>query len=183
MDLGSVDRITADAVGEPGLRVFYLQAQVGMNTISVIVEKQQVQLLATSVMELLADLELETLEIADEDLSLHEPLEPRWRAGRLSIGYDQERDLFMLEIEEFRPDEDEDEDEDEDTLEPADPRSVLDHEPESLRLWATRAQMLSLSRHGVEVADRGRPTCQYCGNPMDSEGHACPAMNGHSKRD
>ena len=72
MDLGSVDRITADAVGEPGLRVFYLQAQVGTDTITVIVEKQQVQLLATSVMELLADLELETEETPDEDLSLHE---------------------------------------------------------------------------------------------------------------
>jgi uncharacterized repeat protein (TIGR03847 family) len=174
MDLGPVDRITADAVGEPGLRVFYVQARVGTDTITVIVEKQQVQLLATSVMELLTDLELETEETPEEDLSLLEPLEPRWRAGRLSIGYDQERDLFMLEVEEFRPDEDED------ATEPADPRSLLDHEPETIRLWATRQQMLALSRHGVEVAERGRPACQYCGNPMDPEGHACPAMNGHS---
>jgi uncharacterized repeat protein (TIGR03847 family) len=179
MDLGPADRITADAVGEPGLRVFYLQARVGTDTITVIVEKQQVQLLATSVMELLADLELETDEATDEDLSLLEPLEPRWRAGRLSIGYDQERDLFMLEIEEFRPEENDDED----APEPADPRSLLDHEPETIRLWATRRQMLALSRHGIEVAERGRPSCQFCGNPMDPEGHACPAMNGHSARD
>jgi len=177
MDLGPVERITADAVGEPGLRVFYLQARTVTETITVIVEKQQVQLLATSVMELLADLELETVEGVQDDLSLEEPFEPRWRAGRLSIGYDQERDLFMLEIEEFRPDEEEGEDE---TPEPADPRSLLDHEPESIRVWATRHQMLALSRHGVEVAERGRPICQFCGNPMDPEGHACPAMNGHS---
>jgi uncharacterized repeat protein (TIGR03847 family) len=179
MDLGPVDRITADAVGEPGLRVFYLQARVGADTMTVIVEKQQVQLLAASVMELLTDLELETDEEMPPDLSLQEPLEPRWRAGRLSIGYDQERGLFMLEIEEFRPDEAEDEDD----PEPADPRSLLDHEPETLRLWATPRQMVALSRHGIEVAEQGRPSCQYCGNPMDPEGHACPAMNGHSKRD
>ncbi len=55
--------------------------------------------------------------------------------------------------------------------------------PETVRLFATREQMFALSRHGAEVAQRGRPTCQYCGNPMDPEGHACPAMNGHSKRD
>jgi uncharacterized repeat protein (TIGR03847 family) len=177
MDLGPVERITADAVGEPGLRVFYLQARTGTDTITVIVEKQQVQLLATSVMELLTDLELETPDPGEEDLSLLEPIEPRWRAGRLSIGYDQERDLFMLEMEEFRPDEDADEDA---PPEPADPRSLLDHEPETLRLWASRPQMLALSRHGIEVAERGRPACQYCGNPMDPEGHACPAMNGHS---
>ena len=83
MDLGPVERITADAVGEPGLRVFYLQARTAAETITVIVEKQQVQLLATSVMELLADLELETVEGVQEDLSLEEPIEPRWRAGRL----------------------------------------------------------------------------------------------------
>ena len=31
------------------------------------------------------------------------------------------------------------------------------------------------------MVERGRPTCQYCGNPIDPEGHACPAMNGHSQ--
>ena len=51
-----------------------------------------------------------------------------------------------------------------------------------IRLLATREQMLALSRHATVVVDRGRPTCQFCGNPIDPEGHACPAMNGHSKR-
>ena len=60
MDLGIVDRITADAVGEPGMRTFYLQARAGEELITVIVEKEQVELLARSVLELLAD-------IADRD--------------------------------------------------------------------------------------------------------------------
>ena len=60
---------------------------------------------------------------------------------------------------------------------------VLADEPDVVRVLATREQMFALSRHGAAVAERGRPTCQYCGNPMDPEGHACPAMNGHSKRD
>lgn len=173
MDLGAVDRITADAVGEPGMRVFYLQAEVGGQTITLLVEKQQVQLLASSVLELVGELGPAD-EAPAEDMALREPLEPRWRVGRLSIGFDPERDLFMLEIEEFRPEEEETPDE------LADPRSLLDHEPEELRLWATRAQMLALSRHGADVVERGRPTCQFCGNPMDPEGHTCPAMNGHS---
>lgn len=174
MDFGTVDRITADAIGEPGFRTFYLQARRGDDVLSVVLEKQQVELLAASVLDLLADLDLETAAgPADEDLALEEPVEPRWRAGRLSIGYDQDQDLFLLEIEEFRPDaSDED-----------DPRSLLPADPETIRMWASRAQMLALSRHGAEVVERGRPACQYCGNPMDPEGHACPAMNGHSKRD
>ena len=174
MDLGPIERITTDAVGEPGFRVFYLQARIRSQTLTVVVEKQQVQLLAASVLELLADLEVETgTGPGDDELALEEPIDPRWRAGRLSIGYDEERDLFMLEIEEFQP-----EDQDED-----DPRNPILEDPETVRLWATREQMLALSRRGAEVAERGRPTCQFCGNPMDPEGHACPAMNGHSKRD
>ena len=175
MDLGPVDRITADAVGAPGERTFYLQARRGVDVVTVIVEKQQVELLAASILELLADVPLETGTTSDEDeLALEEPLDPRWRAGRLSLGYDRDQDLFLLEVTEFDPRDEEDED-DEDDL-----RSLLDHEPETVRLLATREQMLALSRHGAEVVDRGRPTCQFCGNPIDPEGHACPAMNGHS---
>ena len=33
--------------------------------------------------------------------ALEEPIEPLWRAGRLSIGYAEERDLVLLEIEEL----------------------------------------------------------------------------------
>ena len=44
-------------------------------------------------------------------------------------------------------------------------------------------ETLHLVQDAAAVAARGRPTCQFCGNPIDAEGHACPAMNGHSKRD
>jgi uncharacterized repeat protein (TIGR03847 family) len=175
MELGPVDRITADAVGEPGARTFYIQARAGEKLLTVIVEKQQVQLLAASVLELLEDAPA-TEQVADEStMALEEPLDPRWRAGRLSVGFDEDRDLFLLEVEEFQPDLDD--------LDVEDPRSMLaETEPESIRIWASPTQMLALSRHGAEVAARGRPTCQFCGNPIDAEGHACPAMNGHSKR-
>lgn len=173
MDLGPVDRITADAIGEPGARTFYLQARHEDQLVSVIVEKQQVQLLAASVLDLLADLDVETgLGPPEDQMELETPVDPRWRAGRLSIGFDQERKLFLLEVEEFQPE-----------VEDDDPRSLLIDEPETIRIWASTEQMLALSRHGSEAAERGRPSCQYCGNPMDPEGHACPAMNGHSKRD
>jgi uncharacterized repeat protein (TIGR03847 family) len=180
MELGPVDRITADAVGEPGARTFYLQARAGTEVVTVIVEKQQVQLLAASVLELLED--APDAEPIGEDpaadppaMGLEEPLDPRWRAGRLSIGFDQERDLFLLEVEEFQPGL---EDLDVDDPRPPDPET----EPDSIRIWASPVQMLALSRHGTAVAARGRPTCQFCGNPIDAEGHACPAMNGHSTR-
>jgi uncharacterized repeat protein (TIGR03847 family) len=172
MDLGPVDRITTDAVGEPGSRVFYLQARHGTELVTVVVEKEQVQLLGASVLELLSDLEAETGQgPGEEEMALEEPLDPRWRAGRLSIGFEEERDLFLLEIEEFQPE-----------LEEDDPARLLMEEPETVRLWASREQMLALSRHGAAVAERGRPACQFCGNPLDPRGHTCPAMNGHHER-
>jgi uncharacterized repeat protein (TIGR03847 family) len=165
VDLDGVDKVTAGAVGEPGERTFYLQARAGERLVTILVEKEQVELLASSILEILASVEAETGQgPADEDLQLEAPIEPLWRAGRMSIGYDEERDLMLLELEEAVPDaEEEDEAPD----------------PANLRVWASREQMLALSRHGAAVAERGRPKCQFCGNPIDRDGHTCPAMNGH----
>lgn len=183
MELDPVDRITADAVGEPGSRTFYLQARKGPDLLTVILEKEQVRLLAASILEILQRVGRETdpVAIPDEQLALEEPLEPDWRAGRLSIGYQEERDLMVLDVEEIRAGEEEESDE----AEPPQPEIPLvepDEEeriPEEARLWASREQMLALARHGAEVVEAGRPTCQFCGHPKDPEGHWCPATNGH----
>ena len=130
MDLGPVDHITADAVGEPGDRTFYIQARAGKEVVTVIVEKQQVQLLAASVMELLEDAPTTEPEADDITMALQEPLDPRWRAGRLSIGFDEDRDLFMLEVEELQPDLED--------LDIEDPRpAVPGTEPESCLLYTS----------------------------------------------
>ncbi len=41
-DLNPVDRITTDAVGEPGRRVFYLQGRKGLEVVTLICEKEHV---------------------------------------------------------------------------------------------------------------------------------------------
>ena len=224
IDLDPVDRITADAVGPPGARTFYLQGRLAERVITVLVEKQQVQLLAASVVEILARLGKETGEgPPEESMGLEEPIVPEWRAGRLSIGYAEERDLILLEVEELVPDGDEDQEAEpeeelplefgttrlgeeaeedledgsewEDELaeledleglaeaeamaEAAGPSEEGSEEPSRVRFWATREQMLSLARHGASVCAQGRPRCQLCGNPIDPEGHQCPALNGH----
>ncbi|HEX7463671.1 MAG TPA: DUF3090 family protein [Actinomycetota bacterium] len=180
MELDRVDRITTGAVGDPGRRTFYLQARSGTDLVTVQVEKEQVELLAASILEILSRVGKETGEGPDEEeLELEEPLEPRWRVGRLSIGYEEDRDLILLELEELVLQEEEEEEaegEGEDKV-PA----FAGPDPEVVRLRATREQMLALSRHGAAVAARGRPLCQLCGNPIDPEGHICPAMNGHGR--
>jgi len=178
MDLERVDRITAGAIGEPGERTFYLQARTGTELVTLMLEKQQVELLSASILDILSRVGKETAEgPSEEELELEEPLEPVWRVGRLSIGYEEERDRMVLELQELVPEE-EDEEEGEEGGEQEGVMPELP-EPDRIRMWATREQMLALSRHGAAVAAAGRPRCEFCGNPIDPEGHTCPAMNGH----
>jgi uncharacterized repeat protein (TIGR03847 family) len=111
-------------------------------------------------------------------MALEEPVDPLWRAGRLSIGYQEERDLILLEIEELVPEEEEDDDEEADEAAEV-LRELEAPEADRVRLWATREQMLSFARHGAAVCAAGRPRCRLCGNPIEPEGHVCPALNGH----
>jgi uncharacterized repeat protein (TIGR03847 family) len=174
MDLEQVDRITADAIGEPGDRTFYLQMRSGTEIVTVVIEKEQLRLLATSIEELLAQIERATDVPPEPDSGLEQPIDPLWRVGRLSLGYHEDLDLVLLEVEELVPEDDADETETvvEAAVEPA-------PEPQRVRVWATREQMLALARHGAVVVAAGRPLCQFCGNPLDPTGHTCPAMNGH----
>jgi uncharacterized repeat protein (TIGR03847 family) len=185
MELERIDRMTAGAVGEPGERTFYLQAITGTEVVTVTVEKQQVELLAASILDILSRIDRETGEgPPEQELTLEEPLESLWRVGRLSIGYEEEGDRMLLELEELVPEEEEaethEEEEEEGDGEGLDlPVLPEEPEPDRIRIWATREQMLALSRRGATVAAAGRPRCQFCGNPIDPEGHTCPAMNGH----
>jgi uncharacterized repeat protein (TIGR03847 family) len=179
IELDPVDRITTGAVGEPGERTFFLQGRQSERLVTILVEKQQVELLSASLVEILARSGKETGQgPSDEEMDLEEPVIPEWRAGRLSVGYDEDRDLVLLEAEELVPEEEDDEDDEDDEDEEAE---VEDPDaPGSVRFWATREQALALARYGSTVVAAGRPRCPLCGNPMDPEGHICPALNGHS---
>ncbi len=184
IELDPVDRITAGAVGEPGQRTFYLQGRQAQRVVTILVEKQQVELLAASLVEILARSGKETGQgPPEEEMGLEEPVVPEWRAGRLSVGYDEDRDLVLLECEELGArgedddgEDDDDEDEEEELFDEADAEA----ERARVRFWTTREQALALARHGAEVAAAGRPRCPLCGNPMNPEGHICPALNGHA---
>jgi uncharacterized repeat protein (TIGR03847 family) len=184
IELDPVDRLTAGAVGEPGARTFFLQGRQGARLVTLLIEKEQVQLLAASVVEILARVGAEPPEEAElGDMNLEPPLEPEWRAGRLAIRYDEDRDLLSLEVEERvadsgEEDEDEGDEAHEGVLVPP-PGQEEEGEPGRVRFWATREQMLALARQGAAVCAAGRATCRFCLNPIDPEGHTCPAMNGH----
>jgi uncharacterized repeat protein (TIGR03847 family) len=175
-DLDPVTRLTADAIGEPGQRTFYLQAASGADQVTLLVEKEQVRRLAESLENWLPELAADHPEDPEEarvaeagELALSEPLEPDFRVGQLSLSYDPERDRVMVVATELVAGEEQPEE-----LEPE-----PEPEPQEVRLFVTRPQLRVLARHGSQVVARGRPLCPLCGNPLDPSGHICPALNGH----
>src|SRR5688500_8763553 len=101
IELDPVERLTTDAVGPPGKRIFYLQGRKGDQVVTVVLDKEQVELLAASVVSVLAQVGKDVGDPTSEgSMELEEPLLPEWEAGRLSIGYEEDRDLFVLEVEE-----------------------------------------------------------------------------------
>lgn len=176
VEFDPVDTIAVGAVGEPGQRSFYVQATKAGATLTVLVEKQQVAVLAERIGELLGQvagdfpedpLEIEAaLSLAAE---LVEPTVPLFRASAMAIGFDPQRSLVLLELYEDVPAEATGE-------EPADPGEA---EGNVARLFATRSQMRALAARGSDAVDAGRPPCPFCRLPLDAVGHVCPATNGH----
>jgi uncharacterized repeat protein (TIGR03847 family) len=160
MEFDPVDEITVGAVGEPGGRVFMLQAKLGLDTATFILEKDQAVALARQTFELLTRIGFPDRSEAGEAPDLDESDEPRWRVGTIAIAYEEERDLVMIECREL--------------IEP-------EEEGGRARFWLTRAQFIALGRRGLEVAAQGRPTCPYCWQPIDPDGHFCVATNGHGR--
>lgn len=162
------EHITVDAVGAPGQRVFYLQAFQDARTITVIMEKIQLQSLIVGIEKFLAqiadenpDLGEASPEYNEEHMHVSLPLEPVFRAGEIGLGYDREREMMVLVVKEI-------------LLEGDDPVDAA-----VIRFWCTRSQARALAHWGVEVAKRGRPICPQCGQPMEAEGHFCPKKNGY----
>ena len=164
-DLPSVDAVTFGTIGEPGQRVFYVQARAGATTVTLKVEKQQVAGLATAFQQILADLPPEATPISAP--GLQPPVEPAWAVGGIGLSaYDEATQRVTVLFEELlRPSEDGDEDE----------------EGATARVGVTIGQMIALVERGEELVAGGRPNCPLCGNPMDPDGHACPKTNGHLK--
>jgi uncharacterized repeat protein (TIGR03847 family) len=166
-DLNPVDRITTDAIGEPGQRVFYLQARKSNRLVTVICEKEHVAALAMATDQVLlslagddADAVVEPDPAIKGGMELEYPLEPVFRAGQVNLGYDQASERLVVIAYELLDEDDED-------------------DPSVARFWATLAQMRAFSIHGQEIVAAGRPKCAMCGEPIDPAGHFCLRKNGH----
>jgi uncharacterized repeat protein (TIGR03847 family) len=94
IDVDPVDHITADAIGKPGQRVFYIQAWQEQRTITVLIEKIQLQSLSIGVEQFLAEIHRQTPDLKDapgdyieSQMRINPPVEPLFRVGEVGLGY------------------------------------------------------------------------------------------------
>ena len=159
-----VDTFVAAAVGQPGSRVFYLHARAGEERVTVKCEKQQVTAIAQYLRRVLSD--LPPAEERPMTGAVDVPGEQTFVLGPIGLGYDRGNDRVLVQLEELVAT---DETDDEDADEAADRSHV--------RLYMTRSQAAAFCDHADELVAAGRPACQWCGNPIDPDGHPCPRMN------
>jgi uncharacterized repeat protein (TIGR03847 family) len=170
IDVDPCEHITADAIGAPGQRVFYIQAFQAARTITIIIEKMQLQSLAMGIEQFMGQIASQNPDLPEasadfyaEQMRISPPVEPVFRAGEIGLGYDKDRDLLVIVTREILAEGDDPE------------------EAAVIRFWCTRSQARALASWSAEVIQRGRPICPQCGQPMEAEGHFCPKKNGHKK--
>ena len=170
IELNPVNRLTADAIGPPGKRVFYLQAETDLETVTLIAEKFQVQSLGVGTEQFLAEiaerypqLPEASADYDEERMVIQPPVDPLFRLADIGLGYNAEEDKVILVVHELLPED-------------------AEEEPGIVRIWCTRSQLRALGHWGIEVANRGRPICPQCGQPEESEGHFCVKKNGGHRR-
>jgi uncharacterized repeat protein (TIGR03847 family) len=166
IELNPILKITADAIGAPGERVFYVQGSTETQVISLIIEKYQLQTLSIGVEQFLGDIRqrnpmlIEASDAYDEiDMKLSAPIDPLFRVSEFGLSYDPENDLIALVAREIP--------------------SQSDEQGIIVRFWCSRSQVRKMINHGGDVTEQGRLSCPQCAQPMDPAGHFCARKNGH----
>lgn len=182
IEFDEVDEFSTTAVGDPGSRVFFLNARAGGQRVSVRCEKQQVKAISMYLRQVLSDLPppehrpMMTAEVA-------EPAEQAFVLGPIGLGYDRSNDRLLVQLEEMIEADllASASDEDEEDIAAAD-LTVTSDSPDPperghIRFYVTRSQADAFCDHADIVVAAGRAACVWCGHPIDPDGHPCPRMN------
>ncbi len=177
-DFDPPERFVAGTVGQPGERTFYLQATGGGRTVSVALEKVQVQVLAERLAELLETARRAGAQVApgagrtlEDTAPLDTPVEEEFRVGTMGLAWDGELERVVVEALAQTAGEGEQ----------TEPLSDEDEGPDALRVHLTATAARGFVVRAQRVVAAGRPPCPLCSLPLDPEGHVCPRQNGHRR--
>jgi uncharacterized repeat protein (TIGR03847 family) len=170
-------RFVAGTVGQPGDRTFFLQATDNARIVSVSLEKQQVEVLADRLEQMIAQISDRTgipvPDPAPADLgSLSQPIEEDFRVAALGLAWDSETGQVLIEAQAAAED-----------AETAEATLLEDVEegPDALRVRIGPDEALAFADRARRVISAGRPPCPLCGLALDPQGHICPRLNGYRR--
>ena len=186
-DFDPPERFVVGTVGPPGQRTFFLQALSGRRLVSMSCEKEQVQILADRVDDVLDQFAGEAAVAGPEDNEpLATPIEDEFRVATLSLAWDPNRAVIVIEaFDADIPDAEEDwgsgASEREESAEV--PEAFLESmaSRQSVRVVLSPPQARSFVRRARALVSAGRPPCPFCGGPLDPTGHICPRSNGYKR--
>lgn len=177
----SPDRFIAGTVGRPGERSFFLQVRDSTRLISVLLEKEQVSVLAERVDTMLdevlrrsagtAQVPAEAPPDVDDLDPLEQPIVEEFRVGAMTLSWDSDTERVVVAAYAAG--------EDDDPEPPEDPEES-DRDVIVVRLSGLEARAFVKRAQALVAA--GRPPCPLCSLPLDADGHVCPRQNGYRRR-
>ena len=178
-DLGPIEIVGAEAIGQPGQRRFRLFAMIHNISVALWMEKEQLNNLSIALDRILA--QLTEGRILRTEAQASPPAPPRgapanfsakpefeFQVGQLRISYDERRNLLVLTSIPLGI-----------VMEPGQEPQVILRDEDTLSFRFTLQQAKELTSSITILVSGGRPICPLCRMPLDGGPHACVKQNGH----
>lgn len=179
VDLGHVNVLGTDAVGQPGQRRFRLFAMSPQGSAVMWMEKEHLNSLSLALDRFLAMIS-EGQILRTEARSGEAPIpmgmppdfpEPptyEFQVGQMKLNYDELEEVFLLVITPL-----------EIVMERGQEPQIYMNEEDSVSFFFTQSEAHELSSAIALIVSAGRPVCPLCHAPLDGGPHACVKQNGH----
>jgi uncharacterized repeat protein (TIGR03847 family) len=183
------DRFVAGTVGQPGERTFFLQAREGNRLTSVVCEKQQVSVLAEHLDHVLDEVQRRSAGQVDvppasstarDTDPLDAPINEEFRVGTMTIAWDPSIDRIVIELFSNVDVDDEESAGETAASTPEKPDEIEADEVFVVKITASYARDFVARAQALVAA--GRPSCPFCLQPIDPQGHICPRANGYRRQ-
>ena len=167
-DLGLVDYLHCEAIGEPGQRTFNITARSERGEAVVWMEKEQLFQVGISIKQFLVTRETPPdpapFDVPPIDSPV--PVHVEFKTGEMSLRHDPASDVFTLVASDI-PRED-----------------SVDGPLAEITMSFNREQAEQVSDRSIEVVAAGRKPCPLCEVPLTpGESHFCVKLNGYNPVD
>ncbi len=164
-DLGLVDYIQCESIGEPGKRTFNITARSERGETIVWMEKEQLFQVGVSLKQFLVTREI-TPDPAPFDvppLDSPVPIHVEFKTGEMSLRHDPASDVFTLVASDI-------------------PRDDPDQGPlAEITFSFQRSQAEEMANRSAVIVSQGRKPCPLCEAPLTpGESHFCVKVNGYN---